>query len=1043
MLGLKDQSKQVKLIALAVCITFYIATWIILRDVVLSIPAIIGGKSVISGDELVPFFNHKTQLLDQAKGEFNELTHGYEFRVRYSFLTTWMRHYLILPFAILLVIPGIFCGAYLSTAWFINKVFTNLSSKSIYLTAGFPTALIYMIILYAKITHFYTLFIGLFMMMLSIYYLLYGLLFATKWCKYIIGACLLTLFNPAVHYLILFTLFFAITSATLVFGELLKWVRKGGRPKNLIKIPAVTNKIIRSKHKFKLSKYVINKYSSKTIKRVIFSSLALLLVTLIPYALFVKFIALDGVDNLSETIPGDYYFIKDASVSWLHILSWDLAGIMDKILFGDYLAKIPRVPNIIYSLLMFIPLIIPGIRRKLTKKRSHRQLFWVIYTLLGFSFWATIGYAEPSWFPTFHRTLSGVTMLVYSTETIFGEFSLIISSTIVQVLRFPHRFQLIIFALAPMIMTLTLTLAADNLYSKTKQKYTDKSKSKFFRSPLLTRLAVTILTGLIFFIPFWSNSPYRKVYGSGNFGHFLTPVELRDLKSLKTQLDQIPTGKTIVMPPAESGKLVTDINGIDHKYIDKFYMYYLDKPSFYYGLTGDAQNKFNFFLILRGIYYQQDWWINPLRDIGVKYIAYNKNLRNNYGIGAEYLPDVESFTQAAIERQSKYIKKLYENESFILYEVKDQPPDNREKLLIDSSWKEYLNLVYNRLDLSQCYDFEYITYYEPNKNDQVVNLYTQDSKLAELDLHSLKTNNFAAPSTKTFAFNKDIISSSYYLSPMFRSFLFFSNTKWNRTEIITPGLFGTLHGNFIGVPRATSFTIPIDFEKAGKHDLYMRGAVTSNQLKVTLDGKEVNNLNLKSEPENVQYFHKDTVYDRDRSPENIENLSLEQLENRLNSDLVAVNSNYDYNKIASIDISKPGTHEIRIEKTDDNPLLVEGIVSVNEEEKNSLEIPNNIQIKTEPSELKCSKTYDVFDVNDSDYIDPGKNAKHLDLSNEQLFSMAASGLKDFGSSVTEYANNTYVVIGFIFLGFVGLIKTVKQRINRKKTKIQKQNDSKT
>ncbi len=44
-----------------------------------------------------------------------------------------------------------------------------------------------------------------------------------------------------------------------------------------------------------------------------------------------------------------------------------------------------------------------------------------------------------------------------------------------------------------------------------------------------------------------------------------------------------------------------------------------------------------------------------------------------------------------------------------------------------------------------------------------------------------------------------MITSSYYLSPMFRLFLLFSDTKFNRAEMITPGIFGTLHGSFIGL----------------------------------------------------------------------------------------------------------------------------------------------------------------------------------------------------------------------------------------------------
>ena len=77
----------------------------IFRGVAASIPQVLDGTAVINGDELVPFFNPTSQLIDQAAGKFNQLTNGYEFRVRYAFLTTWMRYYKVLPFAIILVIP--------------------------------------------------------------------------------------------------------------------------------------------------------------------------------------------------------------------------------------------------------------------------------------------------------------------------------------------------------------------------------------------------------------------------------------------------------------------------------------------------------------------------------------------------------------------------------------------------------------------------------------------------------------------------------------------------------------------------------------------------------------------------------------------------------------------------------------------------------------------------------------------------------------------------------------------------------------------------
>ena len=122
---------------------------------------ILNGSTVISGSELVPFFNPQSQLFDQAKGDFSELTNGYEFRVRYSFLTTWVRHYKVLPFALLFMLPAIVWSAYLITSWFIARVFTQLSRVAIYAGTAFPTALIYLITIYAKITHFYTLVLGL------------------------------------------------------------------------------------------------------------------------------------------------------------------------------------------------------------------------------------------------------------------------------------------------------------------------------------------------------------------------------------------------------------------------------------------------------------------------------------------------------------------------------------------------------------------------------------------------------------------------------------------------------------------------------------------------------------------------------------------------------------------------------------------------------------------------------------------------------------------------------------------------------------------
>ncbi|MBT8194247.1 MAG: DUF998 domain-containing protein [Acidimicrobiia bacterium] len=983
-----DEARATRRIHRWVGVAFYVASFVILRDVLFAIPSILAGDAVINGDELVPFFNPTTQLFDQARGEFSPLTNGFEFRVRYSFLTTWLRHYKVLPFAILLVLPTIFWSVYLTVSRFVSSVFRRLSPVSVALAAAFPTALIYLIATYAKVTHFYTLLVGLALMTMAVLLMLYGLLFATdRWVRYVVGACLIILFNPAVHYVVLFAVFWAVAGVTLALGELARWIRRGG-PGRLHRLPGRLRRIGRSPYRARLVRRAIR---GTILGRGAVAGLLFLVITLIPYALFVKFLALRGVENLAVTVPGDYYFIRDASVSWLHVLSWDLAGIMDKILFGDYLAKVPRYPNVVYSLLLLAPLVLRPMRRTLLVDRSHRQLFGVWYATVGFAVWATIGYAEPQWFPTFHRSMAAVARVTEGTP--LGGIALDVSSTVVQVLRFPHRFQLILFVLAPVIMTLTLAWSIDTLHRRWMAN--DAGRSLPQRTSMLLRGAATLWVAAVFFIPFWSNAPYRDVYGSGNFGDFLAPFPVMDLQELKQELLALPEGKTVVLPPTETAKLVTDSNGVDHKFNDKFFIYYLDEPSFYYGLTGEADNKFEFFLILRGLYYQQDWWINPARDIGIRYLVVNNNLRDNRGVGAEYLPNVESYIGPALERQEQlgFVELRFENDTYRLYELTDRARVDRETLLVDSSWSEYLDLVFDRLELSRCYDFEYLPYYEPDGTAEPALLLSADPVSAALDLYAVEqTNSFYRPSSKGFAFNPDVVTSAYYQSPMFRLFLFLSNTRWNRTEIITPGLFGTLRGSFVAVPRATRLTVPVSVSEPGTYRVLLRGAATANDLEIgapTLDFRS--SLEACPVGDSLEFFTQDSVYTENRVPVATAQLSVEDLEDRIGENLVPVNVRFTYLDLGTVE-APVGGHTFTITKHDDNPLLVEGLVLIPESEFAALTLPAATAIVDDPARLECAARHDVFDSRDLAYVDPAANPEHENLSNEELLSLAAAGV---------------------------------------------------
>ncbi len=1017
---------SVRRIALTVGLVYYIASFIIFRGVVTAIPSVLRGEALIVGDELVPFFNPSSQLLEQAKGEFNQLTHGYEFRVRYSFLTTWLRYYKVLPFAILLVLPTVFWAVYLTTARFIDRVFTSLSSSSVYLATGFPTALIYLIMVYAKVTHFYTLIIGLAMMTMSSLWLLQAILFEKKWKRWALGSSLVALLNPAIHYLILFILFFAMTIFTLTMGEFARWLRKGG-PGRARHLPGNLLRFVTKRARRRKVRYLARKWTNSTMGRIFWTGLIFLFVTVVPYAMFVKFIALRGVDNLSETVPGDYYFIRDASVSWAHILSWDLAGITDKLLFGDYLAKVPRYPNVAYTLLLLVPLVVPFVRRRLFVSRPHRQLLGVVYFSVAFAFWATIGYAEPVWFPTFHRAMAGFTRAMYATDSAAGDLTLTITSTVVQVLRFPHRFQLILFMIAPMLMSLTLAFGIDTLSGRlanrerrTVNRRTGR-KTLGARSQIWIQLTATVWIASVFFTPFWANQPYRTVYGNGTFGHFAAPYPVADLKELKAALLELPEGKTVVLPPTETAKLVTDSNGIDHKFIDKFYIYYLDVPSYYYGLTGDTNNKFEFFLMLRGMYYEQDWWVNIARDIDLRYLVVNKTLRDNRGIGAEYLPNVEDYIREGIDRRAEDYSLRFENDSFALYELIDRPNAERETLVIDSSWPSYLDLVFSRLDLSRCYNFEYLPYYSRSAVDEGVttHLLTDNVNAAAIDLYLLENEELIfKPSTKIFAFNPDIVASSYYLSPMFRSFLFFSNTKWNRTEIITPGVFGSLRGSFIGVPRPTRFDVPITITEPGRYRMLMRSASTANQLTVRSSSLQFEeSTEVRSPTTDLELFTVDSVYETNRIPFDASRLSVEELESMIGDELVPVNRSFSYHDLGVVD-AIAGVHNFAIDKADGNPMLFEGLMLIPEDDFAELALPDDVSVITDPNELDCSERTPVRS-NPDEYVAAVENDVHPDLTNEELVTLAAAGVEDLipkqggGLSSNWYSLGTTALLLFL------------------------------
>ncbi len=944
--------KATRTIALVVGVIYFASSLFIFRGVAASIPLVLDGTAVINGDELVPFFNPTSQLIDQAAGKFNQLTNGYEFRVRYAFLTTWMRYYKVLPFAIILVIPSITYAGYLAVSWFLCTSLKSLSPPIVYTASAGPVAVIFLIMTYSKITHFYTLILGFSMFLIAVVLVTYGLIFAVRrayW--YIAAAALITLFNPAVHYLILFALYQSMTVGGLILLEGWRFLRSG-----LLRRILPVRGWLRYLHPKAIWRHR-GAIMGATFTRAVMAMVVLGVFALLPYGLFVKFVALRGVPNLSETVPGDFYFITDASIAWKHLLALDMAGIMDKMMTGDYLAKEPRYANIFYTVMIMLPLFLPAMRRKVFDTPGRRQFLFVAYLNVFFSMWATLGYSEPGWLPTFHRTIALISRTAYGMQSSIGDLVLMITSTIVQVLRFPHRFELILFMIACILMPISLTMTVQWVLAGLR-RWEHSAGPTAGTAAMLSRKAAQWLAApllsLLFMAPLFSSWQYRDTFLSGNMMGFLAPYPVTPLKEVKNELLKRPPGKVVVLPPTETAKVIVDISGVEHKFIDKFHIYYLDLPSYYYGLTGDSDNKYEFFLLLRALYYQQDWWLNIARDLNLRYIVINKELVANTAGGAEYLREIEKILLPEFDSLTDYLTKLYENESYAVYELHDPPDPERTPLFLDLPWGDFIKTLSGRLDLTRCYDLRHMVVSDDLSEYETLVLLTDDPQLAALDLW-LKANpkQFVGPSSNIFAFNPDIIPSSYYLSPMFRLFQFFSDSKWNRLNLITPGLYGTMRGSFIGVPRATQFRIEVRFPEEGRYRVLLRGAATSNLLRVEARsaGYEAE-VELRSPAGALDFYDQRTVFAATRQPLDISQYTREELGKLMPGEIVGINARNVYFDLGTVE-AKAGSQTFFFDKQDDNPLLVEGIAIVPEDVYENLTLPANVRLLTSADALSC------------------------------------------------------------------------------------------
>ncbi|MDD5075038.1 MAG: hypothetical protein PHO54_04135 [Candidatus Peribacteraceae bacterium] len=783
-----------------VFLLFTLVYLFIFRGVIWSIPSILRGDSVLNTSELVPIFDWHSQFLDQLIRDFSELTNGFEFRLRYSVLTTWMRYYTILPFAVVLA-PLLFGYlSFLTVSLFLGKIDPDAKPRTLIRASALSVLLINLILLQAKITNFYTLVLGFDLFAIALVFLLCGIFSPKEHCpRSLLVASILILLNPAVHFLVLYVIALAFISC----GALVFHFMKKGTDENFIP------------------------------KRVVQAVIFTIFFALLPYALFVKFFVLHGVSNLNDVVPDAFKSIQDNSPSFFSQIALEVNSVTDNYIRGSYTSSVLRFSKAFYFFLAILPLVILSGKTADTDRRK-KQVFAVLGGLLVFSLWCGLGYPKQSSVPTFHGTLAFLLNSFYALHISLADLGITAIATLIQILRFPDRFQFI--SLAVIMLLLPFGIIS---FEKLMLRVIPARIKNRFGTRLWAQTTLVLISAGIFFLPLVSLWEYRISMFSGDFGGFLKPYPVSGFRTIKESLDALPSGKTVTLPSAETARLVLDSAGTTHKFIDKFYIYYLNRPGFQYGNSGDIANKDVFFLVYQSLNDNQHWWINILRSLGIRYVVLNRELVPAPTGGPAYLTAIEQALNHQLPSMPGLFKKIVENKSFALYEFIDQQKASAPNLLIDLDWKSYTCLLENNLSLTKNFNFIHLNAPDLDLSKEKMQILTNDKEKTSLDLFArIHPESFSRPDQSSFAFNPDHIPSSQYFNTIFPMLNLLQPTKYNIMKIMMPGPFDTLTSTFVGLPTQTTIRFPVDIPEDGTYVVFLRGVFTKNSLAMQWGGSD-------------------------------------------------------------------------------------------------------------------------------------------------------------------------------------------------------------
>jgi len=788
----------------------------VFRDVIAAIPSVLRGDASIVREELVPFFDFKTQFWGEGT---SALTSSEEVRVNYSFWTAWVRYDKVLPFALVLMNTLSACILFYAFHRLGRYVYKNSLFGA--MAALLATLLIHTILLYSKIAHFYVLIIGFSMFALSLSLLFEQVFFKLKLTvRNVLGVSALTLFNPAIHYHVIF-----YVVAVLIIG-------------------------LHSLFTLIMNRKFFWKYFWRGLRY-----FGLLVVfSLVPYVIFIFATSGSSISGVSTQIPVNYWMIYYASLALPYVFSLDTAGHIDLIRYGNYLAPIPRFGSMI---VMFLIGSIFMFKRWRVTHIVIKIFVITLFIIMLFAMWMTIGYSENSPY-SFHDVLGNIAIF-FSGLGGFGATVASLLGTFINILRFPHRFQFIYFYVAGLLFMIVLVWLREVFMRKRR---------------MVTASALVILIALF---PLYANNDYRTALASGDLATFASPYRIpQDLKDIKARLAGQTNTKLFILPTLESGRELMQ-DGKSYSFLDKYLIYYVGKPTFYYGAGANTENKLVSYLIYRSIAYGEPWWEDVLADnLGVTNLLVPVQSKQR-DQGMAYLPGIEGKIRKSLAHSTRYMKTV-SGKDYELYSLK-KPADSSLSLLVDAQWQTTLDHL-NKRDVSGYASFfplQMKAYLLSNGGKKIM---TDSVERTYYDLYCFMHGKQAAvPNPVSLPFNSEYVASSNFTNnTLSLSTLYAKDDEYNYLHENVPSLMNLQRPSFVGLTKGTSdLPVKITAPTDGAYRILLHGASKKDVVQASIGGKNIQLQKVKDDQKatgdyvDFTYFYADVQLSKGTSTLSLKN----------------------------------------------------------------------------------------------------------------------------------------------------------------------------